>query len=339
MTEEPPILEVKDLRIYYPIHAGVLLRKVGDVKAVDGVSFSVKRGETLGLVGESGCGKTTLGKGIMRLVKVTSGQILYAKTPGGTVDLVPLSRAQLRPLRAEIQMIYQDPYSSLNPRWSVGEIVEEPLLVHRPDMTAKQRQDEVAWLLEKVGLTGEQAHRYPHEFSGGQRQRVGIARALATRPSLVVADEPVSALDVSIQAQVVNLLQDLQEEFALTLLFIAHDISVVEHIAHRIAVMYLGHVCEIGPSREIYEKPLHPYSRALLSAVPLPDPSLERPDRLKLEGEVPSPVAKPSGCPFRTRCPLAEPSCAVAPPPLVEIQPGRFVACPVVARPAAATVE
>jgi oligopeptide/dipeptide ABC transporter ATP-binding protein len=336
VTEEPPILEVKDLRIYYPVHAGVFLRKVGDVKAVDGVSFSVMRGETLGLVGESGCGKTTLGKGIMRLVKVTSGSIIY-RGKDGPVDLVPLSRAALRPLRAEIQMIYQDPYSSLNPRWSVGEIVEEPLLVHRPDMTAKQRQDEVAWLLEKVGLTGEQAHRYPHEFSGGQRQRVGIARALATRPSLVVADEPVSALDVSIQAQVVNLLQDLQEEFALTLLFIAHDISVVEHIAHRIAVMYLGHVCEIGPSRDIYERPLHPYSRALLSAVPLPDPSLERPDRIKLEGEVPSPVAKPSGCPFRTRCPLAEPSCAVAPPPLVEVQPGRFVACPIVARPAAAT--
>jgi oligopeptide transport system ATP-binding protein len=328
---EPPLLEVRDLRIYYPVHGGVFLRKIGDVRAVDGVSFAVQRGETLGLVGESGCGKTTLGKGIMRLIEITSGQIL-CRRESGTVDLVGLTRRQLRPLRAEIQMIYQDPYSSLNPRWSVGEIVEEPLLVHRPDMTPKERAAEVAWLLEKVGLTGEQAFRYPHEFSGGQRQRVGIARALATRPKLIVADEPVSALDVSIQAQVVNLLQDLQEEFNLTVVFIAHDISVVEHIAHRIAVMYLGHVCEIGPSQELYAKPLHPYSRALLSAVPLPDPSLARPDRIKLLGEVPSPTAKPSGCPFRTRCPLAEPSCAVAPPPLVEVTPGRFLACPVVAR-------
>ncbi|HZU99668.1 MAG TPA: oligopeptide/dipeptide ABC transporter ATP-binding protein [Planctomycetota bacterium] len=329
---EAPLLEIKDLKIYYPVHAGVFLRKVGDVKAVDGVSLHVQRGETLGLVGESGCGKTTLGKGIMRLVKVTGGEILYRRNGEQPIDLVGLSRSELRPLRAEIQMIYQDPYSSLNPRWSVGEIVEEPLLVHKPELTAKQRQDEVAWLLEKVGLTGEQAYRYPHEFSGGQRQRVGIARALATRPRLIVADEPVSALDVSIQAQVVNLLQDLQEEFNLTIVFIAHDISVVEHIAHRIAVMYLGHVCEIGPSRDIYEKPLHPYSRALLSAVPLPDPTLERPDRIRLEGEVPSPVAKPSGCPFRTRCPLAEPACATTPPPLVEVKPGRFLACPVVAR-------
>jgi oligopeptide/dipeptide ABC transporter ATP-binding protein len=326
------ILDVQDLRIYYPVHGGVFLRKQGDVKAVDGVSFQVNAGETLGLVGESGCGKTTIGKGIMRLVNVTSGKILYRRPSGETVDLVPLTRAQLRPLRAEIQMIYQDPYSSLNPRWSVGDIVEEPLLVHRRDMKPKERREKVAWLLEKVGLTGEQAFRYPHEFSGGQRQRVGIARALATAPSLIVADEPVSALDVSIQAQVVNLLQDLQDEFNLTVLFIAHDLSVVEHIAHRIAVMYLGHMCEIGPSRTIYEKPLHPYSKALLSAVPLPDPALARPDRVRLEGEVPSPMAKPSGCPFRTRCPVAEPACAEKTPPLVEVQPGRFVACPVVAR-------
>ncbi|MEZ0229627.1 MAG: ABC transporter ATP-binding protein [Planctomycetota bacterium] len=334
MTTTPEtLLSVQDLKIYYPVHGGVFLRKIADVKAVDGVSFDVMKGETLGLVGESGCGKTTIGKGIMRLVPITSGQILYRR-PGGAppVDLVPLTKAQLRPLRSEIQMIYQDPYSSLNPRWSVGEIVEEPLVIHQPDMKPADRREKVRWLLEKVGLTGEQAYRYPHEFSGGQRQRIGIARALATNPSLIVADEPVSALDVSIQAQVVNLLQDLQEEFNLTLIFIAHDISVVEHIAHRIAVMYLGHVCEIGPGRSVYEKPLHPYSRALLSAAPLPDPTITRPDRIKLEGEVPSPMAKPSGCPFRTRCPLAEPACAEKTPPLIEVQPGRLLACPVVAR-------
>jgi oligopeptide/dipeptide ABC transporter ATP-binding protein len=238
----------------------------------------------------------------------------------------------MRPLHAEIQMIYQDPYSSLNPRWSVGDIVAEPLTVHCPEMTTSERDEKVAWLLEKVGLTGEQAFRYPHEFSGGQRQRIGVARALATNPSLIVADEPVSALDVSIQAQVINLLQDLQEEFQLTYIFIAHDLSVVEHISHRIAVMYLGSMCEVGPAREIYDEPLHPYSRALLSAVPLPEPELERPDRVRLVGEVPSPLAKPSGCPFRTRCPRAEPACAESTPQLDEVLPGRFLACPVVAR-------
>jgi len=227
-------------------------------------------------------------------------------------------------------MIYQDPYSSLNPRWSVGDIVAEPLRVHQPKLTLKERDEKVGWLLEKVGLTAEQAHRYPHEFSGGQRQRVGIARALSTNPRLLIADEPVSALDVSIQAQVINLLQDLQEEFGLTYLFIAHDLSVVEHISHRIAVMYLGNMMELGASRTIYEEPLHPYSRALLSAVPVPDPAAKRPDRVELEGEVPSPMAKPSGCPFRTRCSLAEPECAEATPPLVEVKPDHFVACPVV---------
>jgi oligopeptide transport system ATP-binding protein len=335
-SDDETILEVRDLKVWYPVHGGVFLRKVGDVKAVDGVSFSVKRGETLGLVGESGCGKTTVGKAIMRLVNVTSGQIIYRRPDGTGVDLVPLGRGEMRPFRAEIQMIYQDPYSSLNPRWSVGEIVEEPLLVHHPELKPEQRREKVAWLLEKVGLTGEQGYRYPHEFSGGQRQRVGIARALATGPRLIVADEPVSALDVSIQAQVVNLLQDLQEELDLTLIFIAHDISVVEHISHRIAVMYLGHICEVAPGRELYETPLHPYARALLSAVPLPDPALERKERVRLAGEVPSPLAKPSGCPFRTRCALAEPACAQSVPKLEEVKPGRFLACPVVARGLAA---
>jgi oligopeptide/dipeptide ABC transporter ATP-binding protein len=326
------LLEVNDLKIYYPIHSGLFMRHTGDVKAVDGVSFNIMPGETLGLVGESGCGKTTVGKGIMRLVDVTGGELIYHSRDGEPVDLVPLSRSELRPLRAEIQMIYQDPFSSLNPRWSVADIVAEPLTVHAKGMKRAEREEKVAWLLEKVGLTGEQAHRYPHEFSGGQRQRVGVARALATDPQLIVADEPVSALDVSIQAQVVNLMQDLQEEFGMAFLFIAHDLSVVEHISHRIAVMYLGNMCEIGPGRELYEEPIHPYSRALLSAVPLPDPDLQRPDRIRLSGEVPSPLAKPSGCAFRTRCPLAEPACAESQPKLEEVRPGRFVACPVVTK-------
>ena len=336
MSEHQPsetsLLNVEDLKIWYPIHAGVFLRHVGDVKAVDGISFDLRQGETLGLVGESGCGKTTVGKGIMRLVDITSGSMNLTRRDGSTVDLVPLSRGEMRPIRAEIQMIYQDPYSSLNPRWSVGDIIAEPMRVHQPKMTLAERDEKVAWLLEKVGLTGEQGHRYPHEFSGGQRQRVGIARALSTNPRLVISDEPVSALDVSIQAQVINLMQDLQEEFGLTYLFIAHDLSVVEHISHRIAVMYLGNIVELGPSQRVYENALHPYSKALLSAVPLPDPALKRPDRVALEGEVPSPLAKPSGCPFRTRCPLAEPSCAEEMPKLQELEKDHFVACPIVAR-------
>jgi oligopeptide transport system ATP-binding protein len=324
------ILAVRDLRVHFPIHGGILLRRVGEVKAVDGVSFAIKRGETLGLVGESGCGKTTVGKAIMRLVDATSGEIVFRRKSGEVVDLVPLARGQMRPVRSEIQMIFQDPYSSLNPRWTVGDIVAEPLTVHRREMTPAQRDERVAWLLKKVGLTPEQAFRYPHEFSGGQRQRVGIARALATEPALLIADEPVSALDVSIQAQVINLMVDLQHEFGLTYLFIAHDLSVVEHISHRIAVMYLGNVMEVGPAREVYNNPIHPYAKALLSAVPQPDPSRSRPERIVLQGEVPSPLRKPSGCPFRTRCPVAKPSCAEAVPPLVEAAPGRFVACPVV---------
>ncbi len=332
VPSDKSLLEVQDLKIYYPIHAGVFLRHVGDVKAVDDISFDIRQGETLGLVGESGCGKTTVGKGIMRLVDITAGTMDFTRRNGETVDLVPLSRGEMRPIRAEIQMIYQDPYSSLNPRWSVGDIIAEPMRVHQPKLTLAERDEKVAWLLEKVGLTGEQAHRYPHEFSGGQRQRVGIARALSTNPRLVISDEPVSALDVSIQAQVINLMQDLQEEFGLTYLFIAHDLSVVEHISHRIAVMYLGNIVELGPAQRVYENALHPYSQALLSAVPLPDPSLKRPDRIALEGEVPSPLAKPSGCPFRTRCPLAEPSCAEEVPKLQELETDHFVACPIVAR-------
>ena len=326
------LLAVQDLVIHYPIHSGVLLRRTGEVKAVDGVSFSIDDGETLGLVGESGCGKTTVAKGIMRLVEVTGGSIDFRRRSGEKVDLVTLDRRAMRPIRAEIQMIYQDPYSSLNPRWPVSEIVAEPLTVHRPEMSAAERIERVAWLLDKVGLAADHAHRYPHEFSGGQRQRIGIARALATEPRLVVADEPVSALDVSIQAQVMNLMQDLQDELGIAILFIAHNLSVVEHISDRIAVMYLGEIAEIGPGRAVYERPFHPYTRALLSAVPLPDPDLERPDRIVLSGDPPSPIAKPTGCPFHTRCPLAQPGCAENEPRLEEAEPGHFVACPIVLR-------
>ncbi len=323
-----PLLELKDLKVHYPIHGGVFLKRIGEVKAVDGVSLEIREGETLGLVGESGCGKTTLGKAVMRLLKITGGSILFRRKDGTVQDLARLSRGEMRPIRAEIQMIYQDPYSSLNPRWSVGDIVAEPLTVHEPELGLKERDDRVAWLLEKVGLTPEQAFRYPHEFSGGQRQRVGIARSLATRPRLLVADEPVSALDVSIQAQVINLMMDLQEEFGLTYLFIAHDLSVVEHISHRIAVMYLGNLVEYGPAGEVYRNPVHPYTKALLSAVPLPDPDLDRPERIRLEGEIPSPLNKPSGCPFRTRCPIAKPSCAEEVPALLEVSTDHFAACP-----------
>ncbi|HVR28495.1 MAG TPA: oligopeptide/dipeptide ABC transporter ATP-binding protein [Thermoanaerobaculia bacterium] len=328
----PPLLEVRDLAIHYPIHSGVLMRRSGEVKAVDGVSFDVNEGETLGLVGESGCGKTTVAKGILRLVEITSGSIVFRRESGETVDLATLDRKAMRPVRAEIQMIYQDPYSSLNPRWPVGDIVAEPLTVHHSELSAAERRERVSWLLDKVGLSPDQAFRYPHEFSGGQRQRVGIARALATGPRLVIADEPVSALDVSIQAQVMNLMQDLQEELGLAFLFIAHNLSVIEHASHRIAVMYLGELAEVGPARAVYQNPLHPYTRALLSAVPLPDPDRRRPERTVLEGDPPSPRAKPAGCPFHTRCPLAQPDCAENEPRLEEGEPGHFVACPIVLR-------
>jgi oligopeptide transport system ATP-binding protein len=272
----PPILEVKDLHVRFPVFGGLLLRKTGEVHAVDGVSFTVERGETLGLVGESGSGKTTVGRAIINILRAMSygveitGEILYHH-PNGVVNLAPLSRHEMRPYRTDIQMIFQDPYSSLNPRMSVGQIVEEPLTIHTKQSPA-ERKDRVQWLMDKVGLSREYTHRYPHEFSGGQRQRVGIARALATNPKIVIADEPVSALDVSVQAQVVNLMQDLQQEFGLSYLFIAHDLSVVRHISDRIAVMYKGKIVEIGPSESIYQHPTHEYSRTLLAAVPRPDP-------------------------------------------------------------------
>jgi len=325
------ILEVQNLSVRFPVTGGVFARKIAEVKAVDGVSFDLEHGETLGLVGESGCGKSTVGRAIVNILRAMSygvdisGKVIY-HADSGPVDLAALSRSQMRPYRSDLQMIFQDPYSSLNPRMTVGQIVEEPLTIHTKDGLSKRRE-RVAWLLEKVGLSAEQGSRYPHEFSGGQRQRIGIARALATHPKIIIADEPVSALDVSIQAQVINLMQDLQEEFKLSYLFIAHDLSVVRHISDRIAVMYLGNIAEIGPSEKIYKSPMHPYSRALLSAVPRPDPDMLREKRVHLQGDIPNPTNKPSGCGFRTRCPIAKPSCADAVPPL-EYKDQRWVACP-----------
>jgi len=330
-TPQDVILEVEDLTVRFPVTGGVFLRRVGEVRAVDHVSFTIGRGETVGLVGESGCGKTTVGRAIVNILSALaygveiSGRIIYHHE-SGTVDLATLSRRSMRPYRSDIQMVFQDPYASLNPRKTVNQIVAEPLAIH--STTSKSEQTErVAWLLGKVGLSPEQGNRYPHEFSGGQRQRIGIARALATNPRLVIADEPVSALDVSVQAQVINLMQDLQEEFGLSYLFIAHDLSVVRHISNRIAVMYLGHIVEMGEAETIYQSPLHPYSQALLASAPRPDPNARRIRQEKLTGDIPSPINKPSGCPFRTRCPIARPSCADAMPPL-ELRKDRLVACP-----------
>lgn len=325
------ILEVQDLRVHFPVLGGIFLRRQGAVKAVDGVSFELGKGETLGLVGESGCGKSTVGRAIINILRAMSyrvevtGKILY-HAPNGVVDVNALDRHDMRPYRSDIQMIFQDPYSSLNPRMTVRQIIDEPLRLHTR-YAPGERRERIAWLLEKVGLSPEQANRYPHEFSGGQRQRIGIARALATHPRIVIADEPISALDVSIQAQVINLMQDLQDEFSLSYLFIAHDLSVVRHISDRIAVMYLGSLAEVGPAEEVYQEPLHPYSRALLSAVPQPVPHHKH-ERVHLKGEVPSPLNKPSGCSFHPRCPIAQTSCSKDVPQLQEHAPGRFVACP-----------
>ena len=327
-----PLLDVRNVTIAYPRWGGILRHKIGEVKAVEDVSFTIQEGETLGLVGESGCGKTTLAKAIVNILKPTvpgirqSGEINFT-TAAGPVNLLATSQSTMRPLRADIQIIFQDPFSSLNPRHTVGTIIDAPLRIHAKQ-TARERQKWVEWLLDRVGLQAEHAGRYPHEFSGRKRQRIGIARALAVNPRLIVADEPVSALDVSVQAQVINLMQDLQEEFKLTYLFVAHDLSVVHHISTRIAVMYLGHIVEIGTSDQVYDTPVHPYSRALLSAVPHPDPRRSRPQRTILEGDPPTPLAKPSGCPFRTRCPLARPTCADAMPPLEPKPPGQMAACP-----------
>jgi oligopeptide/dipeptide ABC transporter ATP-binding protein len=329
-----PLLEVRHLQVAYPVWGGVLRHKVGEVRAVDDVSFTVHRGETLGLVGESGCGKTTVAKAIVNIHAAMtpgvrqSGQILF-HTEHGPVDLLQLTGRRMRSLRAHVQMIFQDPYASLNPRMTVGSIVEAPLKIHTA-RTARERQQRVHWLLERVGLQSYHAACYPHEFSGGQRQRIGIARALAVQPRLIVADEAVSALDVSVQAQVLNLLQDLQDEFALTYLFVAHDLSVVYHVSDRIAVMYLGNLVEIGQAEAVYCQPAHPYSRALISAVPRPDPRSDRSGRMPLQGEIPTPLARPAGCAFRTRCPLARPACAEEVPPLQPKLTGQLAACPFV---------
>jgi oligopeptide/dipeptide ABC transporter ATP-binding protein len=330
-TSDDVILDVQDLHVRFPVYGGVIPRRTGEVRAVEGVSLSLGRGETVGLVGESGCGKTTVGRAIVNILKAmnyrveVSGRVEYHQD-NRVVDLATLSRRAMRPYRADLQMVFQDPYSSLNPRMAVGRIIEEPLRIHTRE-SARARRARVAWLLEKVGLSPAHASRYPHEFSGGQRQRIGLARALATNPKIVIADEPVSALDVSVQAQVINLMEDLQREFQLSYVFIAHDLAVVRHISDRIFVMYLGHIVEAGPAELIYQRPLHPYSRLLLSAVPRPDPERRRARTNRIERELPSPLNKPSGCPFRTRCPIARPDCADRVPPL-ELRDGRWVACP-----------
>ncbi len=318
------ILRVEKLVKHFPAGGGSFFRRqAGVIHAVDGVSFDLRRGETLGLVGESGCGKSTTGRTILQLYRPTAGAVYLEGR-----NLVTMSRKELRQSRREMQMIFQDPYASLNPRLTVGEIVGDPLLAYNDRGNRKEIEGEVRALLELVRLDASYANRYPHEFSGGQRQRIGIARALALRPKVVVCDEPISALDVSIQAQVVNLLVELQKQLSLTYLFIAHDLSMVRHLCDRVAVMYLGIIVELAESRELYHAPLHPYTQALLSSVPIPDPLVEESrQRIILTGEIPSPVNPPSGCRFRTRCPIAAPKCAASAPEWRELKPGHFVAC------------
>ena len=318
------LLEINNLKMYFPVTSGMLFqRTVAHVKAVDDVSFAIRRGETLGLVGESGCGKTTTGRCILQLYKPTSGQVIFEGQ-----DLTQLGTKQMRAMRREMQVIFQDPYSSLNPRMTAGNIIGEPLIVHGLVHGKNEYRDRVAELLQNVGLNPYMADRFPHEFSGGQRQRIGVARALSVSPKFIVADEPVSALDVSIQAQIINLLEELQEQFNLTYLFIAHDLSVVRHISDRVGVMYLGHMVEIAERNEIYRNPVHPYTRALLSAVPIPDPILDaQRERVLLSGEVPSPLNPPAGCVFHPRCPIADDSCSRTLPELRQVSPDHWAAC------------
>ena len=319
-VEDSPVLQVEALRKYFPVLRGLLRRQVAEVKAVDGVSFEIRSGETLCLVGESGCGKSTVGKLILRLIEPSAGRIAI-----DGVDVTELGEGEFRSYRRRAQMVFQDPYASLNPRLTAGTIVGEPL-ENFEKMPTSEREGRVAAILERVGLRADAMRRYPFEFSGGQRQRLGIARALSVNPSLIVADEPVSALDVSVQAQVLNLLMDLQDEFRLAYLFISHDLGVVEHIGHRIAVMYLGRIVELAPKEALFANPLHPYSKALISAAPVADPRAKR-ERLMIEGDVPSPINPPSGCPFHTRCPFVFERCPKETPPLIEVAPGQFAAC------------
>jgi oligopeptide transport system ATP-binding protein len=316
---ETPLVEVKNLKKYFPKKRGLFGREKTYVKAVDDVSFTIYKGETLGLVGESGCGKSTTGKMLMRLLDPTEGQILFEGK-----EISSLNDNQIREMRKEFQMVFQDPYASLNPRMKVGDIISEPLIIH--GCPKEKREERVQKLLEVVGLSAYHANRYPHEFSGGQRQRIGIARALAVNPKLIIADEPVSALDVSIQSQILNLLKDLQDEFQLTYLFIAHDLSVVEHISDRVGVMYLGKIVELADKETLFQNPMHPYTKALISAVPIPNPRLKR-DRIILKGDIPSPSNPPSGCTFHTRCPFATDICKKEIPKLREISSGHFVSC------------
>jgi oligopeptide transport system ATP-binding protein len=316
-----PLLRVTGLKKHFSVTGGLLSREVGRVYAVDGVSFTIDRGETLGLVGESGCGKSTTGRCVLRLLEPSAGEISFDGQ-----NVLELDGGALRAMRRNMQLVFQDPFASLNPRMTVGAILGEAFIIHKLGGSSSEREDRVAGLLVKVGLKAEHMRRYPHEFSGGQRQRIAIARALAVEPKLIVCDEPVSALDVSIQAQVINLLEDLQSELNLTYLFVAHDLSVVEHISERVAVMYLGRIVELAKSADLYRNPQHPYTQALLSAVPVPDPKVKR-KRIRLQGDVPSPMNPPKGCPFHTRCPKAEPRCRLEAPEFRQGSAGHFVAC------------